>query len=76
MKIFSFARAWSLMTKFSVDVRSDATGLIVPVDSLKVLTLGCLPIFKNIFDRNGDEPYESMQPKELKSKISEDLAQK
>ena len=26
------------MTKFSVDVRSDATGAIVPVDSLKILT--------------------------------------
>ena len=36
MKIFPFARAWSLMTKFSVDVRSDATGAIVPIDSLKV----------------------------------------
>ena len=36
MKIFSFARAWSLMTKFSVDVRSEATGAIVPIDSHKV----------------------------------------
>ena len=39
-------------------------------------TLGCLPIFKNIFEQNGERPNESMQPKDLKSKISEDLAQK
>ena len=35
-----------------------------------------MPIFKNIFDQNGERPNESMQPKDLKSKISEELAQK
>ena len=41
-----------------------------------VYTLGCLPIFKNIFKQNGEKPNESRYPKDLKSKISEVLAQK
>ena len=42
----------------------------------QISTLGCLPILKNIFEQNGERHNESIQPKDLKSKISEDLAQK
>ena len=35
-----------------------------------------MSIFKKIFEQNGERPNESMQPKDLKSKISEELAQK
>ena len=39
-------------------------------------TLGYLPIFKNTFKQSGEKPNDSISPKDLKSKISEDLAQK
>ena len=35
-----------------------------------------LSIFKNIFKQNGERPNDSISPKDLKSEISEDLAQK
>ena len=38
--------------------------------------VGCLPNFKNISKQNGERPNDSISPKDLKSKISDDLAQK
>ena len=42
----------------------------------RVPILGCLPIFKNIFKQNGERPNDFISTKDLKSKISEDLARK
>ena len=44
--------------------------------NFNVFTLGYLSIFKNIFKQNGERPNDSISPKDLKSKISDDLAQK
>ena len=48
------------------------------IELIKIKTehLGYLSIFKNIFEQNGERPNGSISPKDLKSKISDDLAQK
>ena len=46
------------------------------VENNDVCMLGYLSIFKNIFKQNGERPNDSISPKDLKSKISDDLAPK